>query len=214
MNKRNIIITTLLFAGIITALLYTVQRLNQKNYTKKVELSGESVEISTYHIPDNIRLNLIYEPRNDLDDYPWIKPLLFSCANGFYLQIPTDEWTLYYEGPSLNRKDIEEYHANLIKTLSDNAYSGLYNEISRITECKVAGERYLAFCLKEKNADRENTGNSLYKMLKHIDGRWKVVVEPDDVAAKRVQQIADSYDTASRFIAEELIKSRPAEKLK
>lgn len=78
MSTKKAVFIFFLVAIIVSAIFYLISRTTHSgDFIKEVELNGDTVKISGYTMPENLRLNLVYEPREDLNSYgltPIFKP--------------------------------------------------------------------------------------------------------------------------------------------
>lgn len=211
--KKKLMITFLLL--LIVLVVMCIKTLINANNSKEISVDGYSVEVAAYSLPTPLHIRPIYEPRDDLDLYPWLRALLFQF-NGFGLTVPQAEWANYAEGKWFDERyeGIVKYNEWLRNAISKEPerWEGAVYEIVDIVHCKTDEAEFLSFYLRLKTASGEYVPGGRYKRLKKVNGVWKKPFDTDKGEMARL--IGHSYDSAMQLTKENALKVRPVSRLK
>ncbi len=168
MNKLQIIFLSL---AVVTK-CYAVDSPKEVTFTQ----GGDSVVVSIYKLNKPVRIKPLYEPRDDLETYPWMEALLFRL-NGYALHIPKDDWSKYCEG-EWSKEHYDQLETGLKQSKSRSVENpekygnnGRYYEIRIAVSCNVDGDRYLVFPFTEREKSGSASGGSFW-LLKLYNGKW------------------------------------------
>lgn len=204
---------------LMTILCLTVSTVFAADLPTEVKLTteGEEITVSMYKFDEPLIIKPLYEQRDDLDAYPWFKPLLFTL-NAYALSIPKEEWPLYGEGVwTQERYDgIENAMSRTKKACLENpdtwGNEAMYNELSYVALCKVDGTTYLEFNLTGKKMDGTVFGGQT-KRLKQVDGKWVNPLEPE-IGRKRAKQLNQCFKDALSMVEKGELATIPISELK
>ncbi|MDH3355311.1 MAG: hypothetical protein OEL79_08870 [Chromatiales bacterium] len=183
----------------------------------KLTTDGDEITVSMYKLNEPLIIKPLYEPRDDLDAYPWFRPLLFTL-NAYALSIPKDEWTQYGEGDwSQARYDgIEKAMIRTKQACIENpdtwGNKAMYNELDAVALCKVDGTTYLVFKLTGKKMDGTVFGGRS-KRLKLVEGEWVNPHEPE-ISRKRAKQLNQCFKEVMSLVEKGELASIPISELK
>ena len=158
--------------ALLTILYLAVTTVFATALPKEVKLTaeGEEVTVSIYKLDEPLIIKPLYEPRDDLDTYPWFRPLLFTL-NAYALSIPKEEWPQYGEGywPQERYDDIEQAMNRTKKASLENpdvwGNNAMYNEFSYVALCKVEETTYLEFIITSKKMDGTVFGSQTKRLF-------------------------------------------------
>lgn len=137
MKLKLILLLFLLVVGAVVAFFFMKSRF----YTV-VETQGDVLVVSVYEFskPLKVKVNALYEPRDDLDKYPWLKTFLFMVTD-LSAYIPESEWELYWPRPWTPEKIQEQKATNewvkkIVLENENNFYSNYHSEINELILCE------------------------------------------------------------------------------
>jgi hypothetical protein len=169
------ILSTLLLLAIVAA------RAEEANPSAiKISKNGVSATVSIYDLGKPLTVRYNYQPGDDLEAYPWLRPLLFAW-NGLALQVPRDKWADYCE-KGWTPDEYDELEADLKKRGTN---PGHY-EFSELFLCKLNEDVYLV-CRSTFQLESKSDGSKFLgyqdAYLKRVDGVW---VNPRKSARKEL----------------------------
>ena len=160
----------LIFIALVCLVLNTAS-------AKELEVTskGEVFKVKVFKLEQAVRIPIIYVKMENLDQYPWLKPLMFNL-NGYGMTLPTDEWKDYYKfnwTPEVMAgfKKYEERRVEAIKK-DPETYDGFEYIINEYLLCETADAKHLYFKLHSSTYN-EKQSSSRGMRLTWIDGKWK-----------------------------------------
>lgn len=160
----------------------------------EISVNGVDATVSIHELDEALTIKGTYEPRDDLDAYPWFRPLLFT-SNGFALHVAKEEWANYCE-PGWTASE----YADLETELKTRKRLDLSYKLSDVVLCRMDGGTYL-ICNSLLQIDDDKlgvVGGYRITYLKSVDGKW---VNPRRSAIKELKSKLDAcYGEAYRLL--------------
>jgi hypothetical protein len=135
--KLKLIVCLLILVGLVIGGLLFVKRTPS---VARVETHGDVFNVSVFEFGTPLKFNTLYEPRDDLNDYSWLKTFLF-LANDYSAYVPESDWHIYWPrswtaDEIQGQKSANESRRTFALEDENNYYSTHHAEINKLIVCE------------------------------------------------------------------------------